>query len=392
MARSSDTVTYNPEVHKETVKRMEARREEVHARGRRVYEETGKLDPLVDVMKAFRVARNSMVKSKDGYVLKNGIALPILSASDGTGSMADNLKRTFFAMNALETLLDPVRAMGYNTQLASAVAQDVQDRHPVAQESQYETDNRREEQIRLLVPDADGGDPTEDYQFLMAYVMLANQTDLSDFYGLKGYFFLMADQICRERLTREDFLERTGHTLQSATMTTKVIAQALQEKWHFYYLQVGSGGEGGRRNDITRWWEERSMKSRILIVPDPDYLAEAEAALIYVSENLQPKREDFVKFLVEGTKSNKRRTAKEAEMVWEWLIESGIPFGAQAKLRTVLGCELPKPGDVFEHFRHAWPKDHPKASTNAIPTDDAKAPSTTGRKPKPGTIDWAKLK
>lgn len=399
MARASDTVTFNPELHKKTVETMRSRREEVHATGKKVYEETGRLDKLVDITAGVRVSRNSMTKDAEKFVLSNGIALPIWSPSDGTGSMGENLAKTLYAMDAIETLLDPIRALGYNTQLASGVAQDVCDSHPVGQMSQFETDNRRVDEIKLLVPDSGGGDETEDYQILLAYAMLT-ETDIYNFYGLKGYAFLMADQICRESLDTisDDHTEGNVSVLNHVkgllkgraglqrSATTKAINQELLRKWHYFYLQVGHGGPG-----IADWWKKRGMENRVVQVPDADYLAEVQAALIFVTEMEQANKDSVVRFLVEGTKSNKRVSKRDAEQVWGWISGAGIPFGAQFKLRA--GKQLPKPGDIFAHWRHAWPEGHPKASENVTPTgEDEPSPKSGGKKAKStGGLDWSKF-
>lgn len=390
MARSSDTVTFNPERYRKTVDDMRARREEVHERGRRIYEETGELDRLVNIMGSRRLSHNSFERREDGlFVLTNGIALPVVAASDGTGSMAENLKRTFAAMGVLDTLLKPIRTgFGYNTQIATGVAQDVIDRHPVAQMSQFETDERIAEQIRLLIPDGGGGDEIEDYQYLLGYAAWATDLDAVNFYGLKGYFFLMADQVCREEVRAADFQRLTGLTLPGQSMTTASICRELAKRFHTFYLQVGSYNANSRRDEITAWWEKRLGRDRVVVVPDPDFLAELETALIYVTETEQPTKEQVVKLLVEGTKNNKALDRHQAEKVWGWITDAGVPFGAQAKLRAKVGCELPKPGDTFAHFRHAWPTGHPKAGENVTPSDDstppALPPAHTGRKP----IDW----
>ena len=391
MARVSDTATFNTKTYRDTVATMRARRERVHDAGERVYRETGRLDPNVDIHGNRRLSRNSMVRDGDHFILKNGIALPIFSGFDGTGSMGGNVAKAFEAIPVIDTMLAGIRHR-YNTQIASAVVQDVVDTHPVFQMSQFESDIRIAEQIRLLVPDHGGGDETEDYDLCPTFLWLATQTDISDFYGLKGYAMIVGDQIGRGTVTAEGVKEYLGHTLQTRSMATKAICQALLPKWHIFYVHVGSGG-GGSRDFATDWWTDKLGQGRGLIVPDPDLLAEVQAGLIYTTETLDPTESGMIEFLLSGG-ANKRITEREAREVWKWIKDAGIPFGAQAKLPGY--NEIPKPGDVFAHLRHAWPEGHPRASENVTPTETgegevAALPAETPTKKTGKPIDWNKF-
>lgn len=389
MARVSDTSTFNTKAFAETVETMRSRREKVHDTGERVYRETGKLDPNVDIHGKWRISHNSLVRDGDRFILKNGIALPIFSGFDGTGSMGKNVAKAFEAIPVLDTMLSGIRDR-YNTQIASAVVQDVIDEHPVFQMTQFESDNRIPEQIRLLVPDHGGGDETEDYDLCPAYLWLATQTDIVNFYGLRGYTMIVGDQIGRSKVTAENVKEHLGHTLQTAFMSTKAICQTLLSKWHMFYVHVGSGG-GGSRDFATEWWIDKLGQGRVVIVPDPDLLAEVQAGLIYATETLTPTESDMIEFLLAGG-TNKRISKKNAGEVWRWIKEAGIPFGAQAKLAGY--NDIPKPGDVFAHFRHAWPEGHPRAGENITPSESGESESAMLPDPtrkSSGPIDWSKF-
>lgn len=390
MARYEDTRTFDTRRFESDRSAMRARREEVHYTGRKVYEETGALDPNVNVYGATRVSHNSLAPQDGYYILTNGIALPVVSAFDGTGSMGGNIEICFNALNALDGLLTPLRSrFGYNIQVSSGVAQDRLDSHPVAQMSQWETDNRIADQIRLLVPDKDGGDATEDYQLFLAFVNERTDIDIFNYYGLKGYMFLMADQICREGTSKAEIEKHLGYQTTMQSLTTKALCQAVARRFHLFYLQVGSG-DGGRRNGITEWWEDKLGYGRIVIVPDPNLLAEVQVALIYATEAEKPTREEAVRLLVEGTKGNSNLSTAQANRVWDWIVEAKIPLGAQAKLRA--GKDLPKPGDKFTHFRHAWPIGHPRAGENVTPKDgDPSTPLLPAAGGSDTAFDWGKF-
>lgn len=383
--RPGDTATFDSRRFDRTVEDMRRRREAVHARGEEVFRETGKLDPLVNVYGVRRVSRNAMVKEGDGAVLAKGIKLPIILSTDGTGSMGENVAKAFYGMGRIDAMLSGLRDR-YQTDLSFAVMQDVGDHHPVFQMSQWESDNRAAEHIRLLVPDRAGGDETEDYDIGLWYVQYATEIDIVR-YGLKGYFFVVGDQIGRGYVTSEVIKRHLGHEMQRPRLTTKEICQSLLDHWHLFYVQVGSGG-GGYRNEITSWWHERLGQDRVVIVPEPDLLAEVQAGLLYVTETLAPTEGGLVDFL-KADGANEIVSTADARNIWSWIKEAGVPFGAQAKLSGY--GDIPMPGAKFAHYRHTWPIGHPRFGENVTPTDTDVPPAITDGKRPTGKIDWSKF-
>lgn len=382
--RPGDTATFDSRRFKSTVDDMRRRREEVHARGEEVFRRTGKLDPMVNVHGARRASRNAMVKDGTVAVLTNGIKLPIVSATDGTGSMGENVAKAFHGMGRMDAMLGGLRVR-YQTDLSFAVMQDVDDHHPVYQMSQWESDNRAAEHIRLLLPDKDGGDATEDYDIGLWYLLNCTDVDIVR-YGLKGYIFVVGDQIGRGYVTDSKISTHLGHAMQGERISTGDMCQALLKQWHVFYVQVGSGG-GGYRNETTSWWHERLGQDRVVIVPEPDLLAEVQAGLLYVTETRNPTKDGLISFL-KADGANKEVSDAEANQVWQWITEARVPFGEQVKLPGY--GDIPMPGAKFAHYRHTWPIGHPRSGENVTPIDTDTPPALTDGKPKTG-IDWSKF-
>jgi hypothetical protein len=303
------------------------------------------------------------------FVLVNGIALPILNMFDGTGSTAMWLEDFFHAAEKQYKMLDGARTR-YNTQLASSVVQDVCDSSPVVQISQFESDERSAEQVRLLQPDSGGGDAPEDYD--LGLVMgLFLYADIWTFYGLKGYFTLTADEIGRGLVTKRDVKSLLGQSLDQLQMGDRVstadICHQLLDKWHFFLLQVPSGG-GRILPHTTNWWSDVVDPSRVLKVSDPRLLAEVRAGLVYVTEALNPSPEGLVEFLRNDADQQQfQMNAHDLDTVWRILETAEQHFSAQAKLPEYQ--DIPRPGDIFAHYRHAWPIGHPRESENVIPPE-----------------------
>jgi hypothetical protein len=381
MADIRHVATFSREAFRGTVKAMELSGEEVHHKGEKVFRTTGQLDPMVNIHGERRLSRNAMVREGDQFLLPHGPKLPLLFGVDGTGSMGGNVAKAFYAMEAIDAMLAGVRTR-YQTDISFAVLQDVDDRHPVYQMAQFESDQRIANHVRLLIPDKSGGDEPEDYDLGLAYVLLATETDIFDFYGLKGYFMIVGDQIGRGAVYPEGVQRHLGHSLQT-TIQTSAICKALLDRWHLFFVQVGSGFNPVLQS-VTSWWRQRLGEGRVVTVPEPDFLAEVQAGLVYVSENEQPTEKGLVDFLLAGG-ANIRIDDQGACEVWRWLQAAQPHFGAQARLSG--HSDLPKPGDIFAHYRHPWPIGHPREGENVTP-DDTETPAPSGESDK---IEWGKF-
>jgi hypothetical protein len=85
--------------------------------------------------------------------------------------------------------------------------------------------------------------------------------------------------------------------------------------------------------------------------------------------------------------ANEPATREQAKQIWSAMKVAGVEIGAQTRLPNY--AKLPKPGELFEHHRYAWPIGHANAGLNVIPTDLPTDAKSSGAKP--GTrkkIDW----
>lgn len=383
MARITDVATFSSAKYEETVTRMRERREEVHAPAKRVWAETGDVDKSVNIKGQKRVSRNSMRPNGEGqFVLENGIAVPVKTEFDGTASMGENVEKCFYELGTTFDMLGFLRSRA-NVQMASAIVQDVDDSYPVAQMTQFESDNRIAEQLRLLLSANNGGDAIEDYDLGLLYTMLAVEADIYDHYGLKGYYMVVGDQRGRGLVDPRTAQHHLGHSIQSPLRTSE-IARQLKERWHLYYLQVERGGQPATRDSSSKWWEEVIGMNNVVYVPHQDLIAETQAGLIYLLENANVSQTELVEMLIDSTSgTNEPISHSNAQRIWQALRH--VDIGAQTRLPNF--SILPQPGDVFAHFRHAWPIDHAKAGENVTPIGDGDtgSPKTTTSR-----INWGK--
>ena len=365
MARPGDLDKFSAKTYRETVKKMADEGEKAGDRGQEVFKRTGKLDPLVNVFEVERKSCNAFSKNGDNtYTLVNGIKIPIISMVDGTGSMGENVEKGFLSMERLFDMLSPIQTR-YQIDLSTAVVQDTVDFHPVFQMSQFESDNRAAEHVRLLVPDGKGGDAPEDYDLGLWYVENCVETDFVRYEGLKGYFFLIGDQIGRGRVCKDDVKTHLGHSMQEDSVSTSEICDSLLKKWNFFYIEV----EGS--TSAHSWWSKRIGSERVIEIDNPDLLAEVQASLVYVTEYSQPTEEGLGEFL-KAKGNNKNVSQTDISTVWEWLQVAESLFGAQAKAEGY--NNIPMPGDIFKDIRDIWPIGHEGGTTtpeNPTPPPDA---------------------
>lgn len=362
MTKTTDTATFNTEKFEKARDEMKAKREDVHKVGRETYAKTGHMDPLVDVAGRLRLSHNAFRKDGEKFILASGIALPVWSGFDGTGSMDYLAGLAHDAQGEMHAMLRPI-ADTYQPQLSASVLQDVVDPerggHPVFQQTQYEPDERIAKQIRMLVPDGGGGDEIEDYQLGVAYLAFWNDFDIATFYGLKGYGFIVADEIGRESVATEDVKRHLGHTLQS-TMSTKAVAKLLAKKMHMFYIHLRLGNS---HEHSPAWWQDKFGAGHVVVVNEPKLIAEVQAGLIYVYETPKPTADGLYEFLRAGG-GNKRISKSSAAEIWSWYTRAGVEFGAQTKLPGY--SQIPAKGSIFQNLRHQWPEGHPKFAENYV--------------------------
>lgn len=333
------------------------------------------LDPLVDPSQydVIRGSNNLLVPEGDKFILKFGSAIPVETDLDTTGSMGGNVEVAFKVLPKVQNLL--VQGEGavlrrYHTQIATGVIQDKQDRFPY-QRSMFEPDNEVERQMGLLVPERNGYDSIEDYQlglFAAAYLTKASITN----YGLRGYYFVVGDEIGRDRLERSVLekvfgsaaLEKAFGKVPQNLPSTIEIAKKLLQNWHGFFLQVGSDDR------TTEWWENLFGSERVIRLPRTEDIAEVQACIIGLTEgvlDLQTAAEFLRK-----AKVSKEKSVGIIEAV------SRIPIGLQTTFPNF--DKIPAVGAKFASRENIWPigVNGPKVSKKST------KPPTEGKKKR----DW----
>jgi len=367
--------TFDSKKHEAVKAEIRARAEKVETVGRSYYERTGHMPDNVSCKGTIRKSQN--VLSPEG-ILAYGIKKVIADCSDTTGSMGDNVERAFDAMSVFSDVM--VGAFpDFHWDYAAGIMQDIDDSHGVCQFAQFESDNRRTDRMRELVPDRNGGDSPEDYRFLMRYLADRSRLDVNR-YGGRGYAMFVLDQVDRDyALTAGDVKSHLGYDLQGSSCTTLDVWTALKRKFYPYILQVGSGG-AGRRNEVTNWWE-RTVKDPVIVVDHLELLPWYKVGIVYMTETATPSLDGLAKILANG---NTRVSQSDVRVIWD-AVKGIWSAGMEAKI------EYPEKGSKFDNRRHMWPEGHPRFAENTDDGDVDEAPAASPDKPKPSRPDFSKF-
>ncbi len=364
MARISDSVTFNTAKHVAEVAEMRERRETVHAKGEEVFRRTGRMDPLVSVMNAYRDSKFAWTRNEDGtFTLAKGFKRPNVVGTDGTGSFGEQVAKAFLAAPKINAMLEIGSQGNWMNDFSFCVFQDRDDPHGPLQFPQFESDNRFAEHMRLLVPDMTGGDIPEDYDLGLYFT--ANRVRSTLFrYGGKGLFVMLLDAPGRGRVESHLVRNHLGIDMQN-DVQTKDVWQKLLTKFHAFVVVLGSVSS-------ANWWQPVVGQGRMVVAPSSELLAEVQSGLAYATDVELPTEAGLYEFLRAGG-SNSGISKSDARSIWSAYVTAGVPFGAGWKLNSKL--YLPKAGDIFASMTDMYPIGHPRATENAAPAYDAETPT-----------------
>lgn len=207
--------------------------------------------------------------------------LPIVVGFDSTGSMG-SVPRT--VQRKLTTLFDLLLTKGYATdpQIAVATYGDATcDKVPL-QVSQFESDNRIDENLdNLFLEGGGGGNNGETSQLLLYYLAHHTATDAWEKRGRKGHLFLIADEV-QVPITREDVRRTIGEVARQADVSAEGIAAAVTRTWDVHVLLIANYVALYQRSQ--EFYENLFGPSALTIVQDPEAIAETIAAIVGYAE------------------------------------------------------------------------------------------------------------
>lgn len=205
-------------------------------------------------------------------------SLPIVVGFDQTGSMG---RVPTVTQTKLAGLFGLLLRQGYAEDpqvMISAYGDAFTDYVPL-QVSQFESDNRIDDNLdNLFLEGNGGGNGGESMALLWYYLAFHTATDAWDKRKKKGYAFFVADEITHEVLPQQvkDIIG-DGEPLTS-DLSAKGLAKSLQEKWDVRILVIDN--MSAKMQGSVKFYENLFGKDHVLVVEDPDSVTETIALAI----------------------------------------------------------------------------------------------------------------
>ncbi|QLY34711.1 hypothetical protein [Nocardia huaxiensis] len=262
----------------------------------------------------------------------HGESLPIAVLFDVTGSMGMVPRIMQEKLGKLHGLL---QRKGYADDpqiLFGAIGDADSDRVPL-QVGQFESDNRMDEQLRLILLEGGGGGQKSESYELAAYFMARHiVTDAWDKRGRKGYLFLVGDELNKPRLAARHVRNIIGDDV-SQDISVDSIYRELSDRWHVHYILPNQSSYYNDPEIATHW--QGLLGERFLRLDDPAAVCELIALTIGINED----RVDLGAGLADLRDIG---SGSEADAVGKALAPLG---GAAARTRSVGALPAPTAGD-----------------------------------------------
>lgn len=229
--------------------------------------------PTLDPRDAIRESRDSA---------DHAGSLPIAVLFDVTGSMGVVPRIVQAKLARLHGLL---RSKGYADDpqiLFGGIGDADTDRVPL-QIGQFESDNRMDEQLRLIFLEGNGGGQKSESYELAAYFMARHTvTDAWEKHGRKGYLFLIGDELNKARLAGRHIREIIGDNVRQ-DITVESVYRELSQRWHVFFILPNQSSYYDDPQIAAHW--RRLLGQRFLRLEDPAAVGELIALTIGLGED-----------------------------------------------------------------------------------------------------------
>jgi hypothetical protein len=208
-------------------------------------------------------------------------SLPIVVGFDSTGSMGAVPR---VVQTKLATLFGLLLDKGYATdpQIAIATYGDALCDQVPLQISQFEADNRIDDNLdKLYLEGGGGGNDGETSQLLLYYLAHHTRTDSWEKRGKKGYAFLIADEK-QIPIEPAEVARYIGDTQPLGRLSFQAIAADVARTWNVKVLLINNAT--AHYQGSQQFYEDLFGPDNVTIVQDPDMIAETIAAIVGFAE------------------------------------------------------------------------------------------------------------
>ncbi|MGN9843845.1 hypothetical protein ACTMTI_37540 [Nonomuraea sp. H19] len=219
-------------------------------------------------------------ESRDSAEHPDSLAIAVLF--DVTGSMG-RVPRVL--QTRLPDLLGLLLRKRYATDpqiMFGAIGDATCDRAPL-QVGQFESDNRMDDQLGLiLLEGGGGGQKRESYELAMYFMARHTSIDCHEKRGKRGYLFIIGDEMPYPRLSGRAARDVIGDRIPER-LGVEAIVTELTRKYDTYFIVPKGASHAGDQEVLTVW--RRLLGQNVLELDDLDAVCEAIALTVGLGED-----------------------------------------------------------------------------------------------------------
>ncbi|WP_188197080.1 hypothetical protein [Nonomuraea sp. SYSU D8015] len=219
-------------------------------------------------------------ESRDSAEHPDSLAVAVLF--DVTGSMG---RVPRILQSKLPDLLGLLLRKGYATDpqvMFGAIGDATCDRAPL-QVGQFESDNRMDDQLGLiLLEGGGGGQMTESYELAMYFMARHTSIDCLEKRGKRGYLFIIGDEMPYPRLSARAAHDVIGDRVPGRLRVEDIVDE-LVTKYDTYFIVPRGASHAGDRQVLSTW--RRLLGQNVLELDDLDAVCETIALTVGLGEH-----------------------------------------------------------------------------------------------------------
>ncbi len=207
---------------------------------------------------------------------------PIAVIFDETGSMAD-VPRVM--QDKLPQLMGLLLRKGYIEDpqvLFGAIGDYTNGESAPLQIGQFESGIEMDDNItHIFLEGSGGGSYEESYQNAMYYFAHRTSCDAFEKRGLKGYLFLIGDEMAYPRSTKAELQALIGDGAQGDATLVEIVA-AVKEKWEVFFI-IPKGTNHYSDPKLENFWKKH-LGQNVIKLEDPNAICEVIGATVGICE------------------------------------------------------------------------------------------------------------
>ncbi|MFI6183909.1 hypothetical protein ACIA8R_50830 [Nonomuraea sp. NPDC051191] len=219
-------------------------------------------------------------ESRDSAEHPDSLAIAVLF--DVTGSMRAVPRGL---QTRLPDLLGLLLRKGYATDpqiMFGAIGDATCDRAPL-QVGQFESDNRMDDQLGLiLLEGGGGGQKRESYELAMYFMARHTSIDCHEKRGRRGYLFVIGDEMPYPRVSRNQVKDLVGDRLTAPLGVADIVAE-LTRKYDVYFILPQGASYAGDPEVLDAWRD--LLGQNVLELDDLDAVSETIALTVGLGED-----------------------------------------------------------------------------------------------------------